>query len=253
MAEHTRLADVGWVWDGQAINGQWSLSIFGAGEGARWFGLRKVCHMFHPNSRLAMEKLRDFDEVVCEISKWGYERVDHPDFPGLGAPMRCVHDGTIERKVKEAGIVSQLSRDFPNVTGAMDDDLYGKIKNEKITPEAYSGVGQALKKGTPQLKHWGVVYARELKAENWAGFNEVLDVIHLWVWESKNLVHLDEYIAKCASIFPGTPIIVGCYLRDFTLLDGVPMELLERQWKCVLKHVTNGTIAGYAILGGFLI
>ena len=73
------------------------------------------------------------------------------------------------------------------------------------------------------------------------------------MWESKNLVHLDEYIAQCADIFPGKPIVVGCYLRDFTLLDGVPMDRLEFQWHRVLEHVRTGAIAGYAILGGFLI
>jgi hypothetical protein len=31
--------------------------------------------MFHPNTPLAMEKLRDMEEVVCEISKWEGQRV----------------------------------------------------------------------------------------------------------------------------------------------------------------------------------
>ena len=30
-----KLAEAGWCWDGQAINGTWHLSIFGAGEGTR--------------------------------------------------------------------------------------------------------------------------------------------------------------------------------------------------------------------------
>jgi len=42
-------------------------SIFGAGEGAGWFGLKRECYMFHENNDLAMEKLRGFKEVVCEI------------------------------------------------------------------------------------------------------------------------------------------------------------------------------------------
>lgn len=75
-ARPRKLADAGWCWDGQAINGQWQLSIFGAGEGTKWSGLRRCCFMFHPNTPLAMEKLRDMDEVVCEISKWEYQKVD---------------------------------------------------------------------------------------------------------------------------------------------------------------------------------
>ena len=96
------MADAGWCWDGQGINGDWTLSIFGVGEGTKWFGLRKCCFMFHPNTEMAMEKLRDMDEVVCEISKWEYQKVEHPEYKGLGAPMRQYHDGTIQRKQHEA-------------------------------------------------------------------------------------------------------------------------------------------------------
>lgn len=249
----TELADAGWCWDGQAINGQWQLSIFGAGEGTRWFGLRKCCFMFHPNTALAMEKLRDMEQVVCEISKWEYQKVEHPDHRGLGAPVRCNHDGRIERKCREAEIVSRLSPDFPNLVGAIDDDLYGKIRREGITPDQYAKVREALTGANPKLKLRGVVYSHELDAEKWAGFTDLLDAVTLWVWASKNLVDLERYVDECRAIFPDTELLIGCYLRDFTLLDGVPMERLKHQWEVVRKLVGNGTVAGYSILGGFLI
>ena len=59
-----KLVDAGWCWDGQGFNGGVNPSIFGAGEGTRWFGLNKVCFMFHPNNPLAMGKLHGFKEVV---------------------------------------------------------------------------------------------------------------------------------------------------------------------------------------------
>jgi hypothetical protein len=68
MATTKRLCDVGWAWDGQAITGRVKLSIFGAGGGTRWFGLRRCCHMSHENNTLALERLTDMAEVVCEIS-----------------------------------------------------------------------------------------------------------------------------------------------------------------------------------------
>lgn len=148
--------------------------------------------MFHPNTPLAMEKLRDMEEVVCEISKWEYQKVEHPDFPGLGAPMRMHHDGRIERKCREAENVSRLSRTYQNVTGAFDDDPYGKIKAEHITPGQYAAVHRAVRSANPKLRHWGVVYSHELKPENWAGFTDLLDVVTLWVWASKDLVDLDR-------------------------------------------------------------
>lgn len=98
-----------------------------------------------------------------------------------------------------------------------------------------------------------MVYAHELKQENWAGFTDFLDVVSFWVWKSKDLVNLDRYIEQCRELFPGKPINVGCYLRDFTLLDAVPMELLKRQWEFVGKAVAAGTIQGYSIISGKLI
>ena len=120
-----KLADAGWCWDGQSTYVP-SLSIFGAGEGTKWFGLRRCCFMFHPNTALAMEKLRDMEEVVCEISKWECATVEIPGLKGCPA-VQHRHDGRIERKCREAEIVSRLSLKYPNVTGAIDDDLYGKI------------------------------------------------------------------------------------------------------------------------------
>ena len=253
MTRHTRLADVGWAWDGQAINGQWSLSIFGAGEGTRWFGLRRCCHMFHRNNALAMEKLADMEEVVCEVSKWEYERVDHPAYRGLGAPMRTVHDGRMERKIAEADQVGRLSTQFPNVTAIYDDDLLGKIRAEEITPQQYARVREAARARNPALKLWAVVYSHELDPANWEGFQDTFDVVSLWVWESARLDGLESYVEKCRRIFPGKPINVGCYLRDFTILEGMPMDRLERQWNTVRDLVRDGAIDGYSILGGFLI
>jgi hypothetical protein len=54
-------------------------------------------------------------------------------------------------------------------------------------------------------------------------------------------------------LFPGKPINVGCYLRDFTLLEAVPMDLLKHQWKFVAKAVGDGTIQGFQIISGKLI
>ena len=253
MPAERRLADVGWCWDGQGINGTWAPSIFGAGEGTRWFGLHRCCFMFHPNTALAMEKLQDLAEVVCDVSKWDYVKTDFPGCTGLGAAVRNHHDGSIARKCREAETVSRLAVDFPNLTGGFDDDLYGKIKTEQIRPAAYATVRTSLLSVCPRLKLWGVVYSHELKAENWAGFADLLDVVNLWVWESKNLFYVDEYIEQCRALFPGKPIVAGCYLRDFTILDAVPMDRLEFQWDRVRHHVRAGTVAGFSILGGFLI
>lgn len=247
----TRLRDVGWVWDGQALDYPCGSSIFGLGEGTRWFGLTRVCAMFHPNTRLALEKLSDFDEVICDISKWDFEWIPTGDSGRLG--LRLCHDGTLARKLREAENLSLLSLEFPNVTGGFDDDLLGKVQAEGITVEQYAAVGEALKRHNPALRHWGVVYAHELDPNNWRGFEEILDFVTLWVWESKDLFDLDRYLDCTQDIFPGLPIVLGCYLHDYTLGTAVPMDRLRFQWNKVVEYLAEGRIAGYSILGGFLI
>jgi len=46
------------------------------GERARYLGLTRACFMFHPNSELALEKMRGLDEVVCDITKWEFREVE---------------------------------------------------------------------------------------------------------------------------------------------------------------------------------
>ncbi len=41
--------DVGWVWEGQGIDPKVPPSIYGLGQGARYFGLSRANYLFHPN------------------------------------------------------------------------------------------------------------------------------------------------------------------------------------------------------------
>lgn len=251
--KRNKLSEVGWCWDGQAINGQWQLSIFGAGEGTKWFDLNKCCFMFHPNTNFAMEKLRHMKKVICDISKWDYHKVDCPGYVGLEAHVAMKVDGSVERKKREARKVSQLSKIYPNITGAFDDDLIGIIKRDNITPEQYYSVHQELKSINPKLEHWIVIYSNQLIKEDLLPYKDTFDVISLWIWESKDIVNLDKYIEQCREIFPDKPINLGYYLFDYNTLKEIPINLLKHQWNLVAKYVNDDIIHGYSLLGGFLI
>ena len=243
-----RLSKAVWCWDGQGFNGGVSPSIFGAGEGTKWFGLTKTAYMFHPNTELAMEKLRDFEEVLCEISKWKVRRCED----GVAHYL----DGSISTKRQEAAIVGRLSRSFRNVTGAVDDDLLGIIRREAITPKQYGSVYEAMKKPNPALKLWVVVYDHELDQKHWAGFEEFIDVVNLCVGhETADFPKLGRYLDRCQEIFPGKPVNLIYRLRDFghQPVGPVRMDLLEQHWRDILKYVEQGRLSGCSILGGFLI
>jgi hypothetical protein len=237
---------VGWVWEGQGLDPGVDPSIFGVGEGCAYFGLSRACYMFHPNTELAMRKLAHVDEVICDIAKWKFRRT--PD----GGAAHWV-DAAPEPVKREAELVSRLSCRFPNISGAIHDDMRGLIQRESCTPEQYAGIHQALLSANPKLRLWAVVYSHELDAAVWAGFESFMDVINLWVWEARNLPHLDEYVSRCRELFPGKPLVMGCYLRDYPTAAPVPMDLLRFQWQTLLRHLEAGTVDAYAILAAVLI
>ena len=241
-----RMKDVGWVWEGQGLDPGVHPSIFGAGEGAKYFGLSRACFMFHPNNDLAMQKMSDLEEIVCDISKWKFRDTEH------GGSEHWV-DAKPESVRAEAENVSRLSTKYPNITGAIHDDMKGLVEREHCAPEQYAEIYAALKNHNPRLNLWAVVYTHELNPADWAGFEPFMDVINLWVWRAKDLPKLDEGVERCREMFPDKPLIMGCYLRDYTAAAPVPMELLKLQWEKLLRHLQEGTVAGYSILGAVLI
>jgi len=242
------LKDVGWVWEGQGIDPGVAPSLFGVGEGARFFGLRKACFMFHPNTDLAMDKLSWMDEVVCDISKWKFR------WPETGGVAHWV-DSAPESVESEAANVASLSQRHPQVTGALHDDMRGLLQRKGWTgtkATQYQPIYEALHAHNPHLKLWAVVYSHELD-DQWTPLLPYLDVINLWVWRSSDLSLLNPSVERAKSLFKNKPIVLGCYLRDYGEGCPVPMDLLEYQWEKVAEYVERQWIAGYAILGTVLI
>ena len=244
--QSVRMKDFGWIWEGQGLDPDVYPSIYGVGEGASYFGLDRACYMFHPNNDLAMQKLSHLKEIVCDISKWKWRRTED------GGTANWV-DASPESVKAEARNVSRLSMNYPNITGAIHDDMKGLIAREKYDPEDYSRIYKALKIDNPNLKLWSVVYTHELNPADWEGYTPYMDVVNLWVWNARDLPKLGENLRLCREIFPGKPIIIGCYLRSYPDNSPVPMDLLKHQWNLVLDRLKKGEITGYSILGTVLI
>lgn len=241
-----RFADLGWCWEGQGLDPGVHPSILGCGDGCRYFGLTKANYMFHPNTDFALQHLSWLDEVTCDIAKWEYK-----DSANGGSEHGV--DGRPERVLQEARLVSELATRHPNITGAFHDDMLGLARREQLTPEQYAEVYAAVKSARPDLKLWVVVYTHELEAAEWAEFGEFIDIVNLWIWKSEELPRQDEGIARCREVFPGKPIMMGAYLRDYTLRAPVPMPRVEVQWESILRNCESGLLAGYSILSANLI
>lgn len=240
------LRDVGWVWEGQGLDPGVDPSILGVGDGCRYFGLSRANYMFHPNTPFAMQHLSWLDEVTCDISKWKYKD------SAQGGSEHWV-DSAPETVKSEAALVSRLSLEYPNITGAFHDDMLGLIRREKFTPEQYAEVYAAVKSANPALKLWIVVYTHELEAPEWKDFAPFMDVLNLWIWHSEELVDQDRSLAQCRERFPDKPLIMGCYLRDYTHRAPVALDLVKVQWESVLRNLETGLLQGFSILSANLI
>ncbi|MBN2307793.1 MAG: hypothetical protein JXR94_02410 [Candidatus Hydrogenedentes bacterium] len=241
------MADVGWVWEGQGLDPGVHPSIFGLGEGADFFGLRKVHFLFHPTTALALDKLRDKDEVVCDISKWKFRDTDS------GGSEHYV-DSALESVCAEAEAVSRWSLEYANVTGGFYDDMKGLMEREGHGEAACARVYAALKSHNPELRLECVVYAHELaSAAFWGPLAQYIDVVSFWVWGYENLATLDADIDRCRERFPGKPIVMGCYLRDYPSASPMPMGAIRSQCQTVWQGLEDGRLAGFDILGAVLI
>lgn len=239
--------DVGWVWEGQGIDPKVPPSIYGLGQGARYFGLSRVNYLFHPNDVHALRLLENYDEVTCDISKWGWE------WNADGRP-RCAAKGDPATVRSEGQNVARLARQFPNVTGAYCDDLLGLMKRFKYGPDEFADVRAAIRSLNPDLKLWSVVYTHEFKqADFWAKMRPHIDVVTLWIWKSQDIGHMNDYVDQCRKLFPEKPIVMGVYLRDYTKVAPIPVDRVISQMEGIADLIAKGKLDGYSILAAVLI
>jgi hypothetical protein len=241
------MSQVGWVWEGHGLDPGVHPSIFGVGEGATFFGLRKARFLFHPTTELALQKLSPLDEVVCDISKWLFKDTE-------GGGSACYGDASGETICAEAGKVSRFSRSFPNVTGAFFDDMRGLMEREKHNATICEAIQMALKADNPDLTLWCVVYSHELDdTAFWASVSPFIDAVSFWVWSYKDLGQLARHVDQCRQVFSDKPISMGCYLRDYGSRQPVPMDALRQQWQFVSEALDDNRIDCFEILGTVLI
>ncbi|MCU0962522.1 MAG: hypothetical protein MUF48_20700 [Pirellulaceae bacterium] len=239
--------DRGWVWEGQGIDPHVPPSIYGLGQGARYFGLSRANFLFHPNDVHALRLLQDYDEVTCDISKWGWE------WNADGRPA-CQPQGDPETVQSEGERVARLAKQFPNVTGVYCDDLAGLMTRFGYGPERFASIRAAIRQANPSIKLWTVVYAHELgQADFWKEMRPHIDVVSFWIWDSNDISQMPAYIDQCRELFHAKAIVMGVYLRDYGKAAPIPVERVVQQMEAIARLIDEGQLTGYAILGAVLI
>jgi len=241
------LRDVGWVWEGHGIDPGVPPSIYGLGQGAAYFGLNRVNYIFHPNDEHAMKLLAGRNEVTCDICKRGFRWTEE------GA-VKCAVQADPASLTAESRNVATLSTRFANITGAYCDDLMGLMNKHGVTPAVFGEIRAGIRSINPRLKLWSVVYTHELDERDfWQAMSPHVDVVNLWIWHSAELDGLVESVRRCRRVFPDKPIVMGVYLRDYTLRAPIPVETVLGQMQRVADGVEHGQLAGFSILGAVLI
>lgn len=242
--------DVGWVWEGQPAYRDFPPSIYGLGEGCAYFGLSQAYYLYHGNNATSLAKLSGLRRVLCDISHWQYEKLEMPDGRlgwGVG------HDKRLATVQEQAAAVSRLSREFPNVAGALFDDFIGAVDSGGYSCADCVGLRDTLKAQNPALQLYTTTYTHEVAAGRWGEYVSLVDGVFLWVWESADLAHLDTYVQQCRDLMGDKPVILGCYLRDYPAEMPVPMDRLRSQWERLPGYLAQGLVDGYCILGAYLI
>ncbi len=242
------MREAGWVWEGLAFDPGLLPTIYGVGEGVRYFGLDRAHFIFHANTPLNLHKLDHVSEITADISKWKWVEGTNEVGRVYYAHDRDDNPDTV---VSEAENLARLAPDFPNVTGAFIDDTSGEMEYDNYSADTSGLIGEAVR--AADLDLWIVVYTHQLEPEMWAPWVDQVDVINLWVWNCGDLPEIDSYIARCRELFPEKRLTMGIYIRDYPLREGVPIDLLEIEMSAIARHLEAGTLDGYGILATCLI
>ena len=218
-------------------------SIFGIGDGAEFFGVRKVHFLFHDTTALALGRLAHLEEVVPDISKWRFR-----DTEGGGSASYC--DGKPETVRAEAEKVSRFSRAFPIFTAPI---LTNERPMTKVRRRGEAPVSMTPAERKSHLKTARVIYSHELEPPGSGSPSAYMDVVTFWVWGYERLMTLEEDLKRCRGLFGDRPILMGCYLRDYPTAAPMPMESVRHQWEALAKALADGLVDGYDILATVLI
>lgn len=243
------MAESGWVWEGIGFDPGVLPTVYGVGEGVRYFGVPGANFIFHPNTRTNLAKLSHADRVTADISKWVWFETKAETGRFTFAQTRDDAPATV---ASEAGNLSLLSREFPNVVGAYIDDTFGVAQHPTYTRDSPRHIKEAVCRHK-LLDLWIVVYTHELDKGYWDDWIDVVDVVSLWIWDSSNLSKTAEYVAQCRRRFPKQRISMGIYIRDYSKRAPVELAMLEAELNAVHRLVQAGEVESYGVLGACLI
>ena len=150
-----------------------------------------------------------------------------------------------ENTVQGALKVSEMSLQFPNISGAILDDFL-QVGGHPMNIERMRDIRNALKSRNPALELY-VVYYSDIDHEDLTPYLEYIDVINLWRWVSTEHFWRAEsspYIIRLKRE-TGKRIIQGVYLQNYGEAGSsnpspMDMGLWELQWLKIFNMLSHG-------------
>jgi len=178
-------------------------------------------------------------------------------FRGLKKIMWSVTGAGGATSEKDREAVFALAAKMPNITGVFMDDFFHftqvkELRGERV-PAALSvedlrQIRKRLTVGGRKLDLGVTLYVSQLDPRITAHLDQC-DIVSLWTWESANLAHLEENLAKFQAIMPGKRVLLGLYMWDFSdARKPMPLELMKKQCGLALKWLREGRIEGMIFL-----
>lgn len=223
-----------WLWGGPTPYWGGSMAEDILVRTAPYFQVENGVYVYGATDEKTMQIHSGFKKLICQVNS-------NCRTPGAQGGLT---------DAENAEYLSKLSLQFPNITGAICDDLGVKYK-DVVPGEPFMEINNSLKKHNPDLKLYGVVYAHELESgKDFSAAAEHLDGINFWFWHIGEVLEYDRYIELCRKIFPGKAILQGIFLHEYGISDAGQMpELLIHQLERCRKYLAQGVLEGVILLG----
>lgn len=221
-----------WVWGGPTPSWGGSMAKDASIKAAKWFDFDNIMYVYGELNEEMMAIHKDCGKVICH----------------LGSNCRTAGAKKLG-DVEEAEELSRLSLQFPNIRGAVIDDMIGNC-GRAYSKKIYYAMHEAIKKHNPNLEMYGVIYTHELDDNRCLELADSIDRVILWTWCREDLLDLEMNVAKCLNKFPGKKIMMGLFMFDYgrTIL---PNQVADIAYQLDLsrKFLSEGKIEDIVILG----
>ena len=154
-----------------------------------------------------------------------------------------------EKPGEGADYVLDLSRRYPNLTGAFSDDFIGRFRRfegeEKLrkAAEYIRTVRETLDRADRHLDLYVVYYTHEIDEAHREIFR-MADGLTNWTWNCQDLPKLEENLEKLHDFMPDKKLLNGVYLFDFPSRKPVPADLMEFQCETSRRLMHEGRLDG---------